>query len=324
MIRFKAPKAVLMAFITDGILRGKLPWTLVLLGVSIAVVLELCGVPSLPFAVGVYLPLSSSTPIFAGGLVRYVVDRWNARGREQPQGEAESDTSAGVLLATGYIAGGTIAGVVIAFLSFPATEKVMDLMGSWRERLGIPEGNGVALAAFGILALILAMVGAGWLLKAPPTPGLEPEHTGPLEKGPLAKVMKWEFRIHGVKESVYGNALDTRKHGHGAGAIMALALAPLKADEGMWLFNNPPRKLLKEKYDFDPTDDWLEHVQKSSVRFNSGGSGSFVSADGLVMTNHHVGADCLQKLSDKEHNYLQRRLPRQDPGRGDNAASTWS
>ena len=77
------------------------------------------------------------------------------------------------------------------------------------------------------------------------------------------------------------------------------------ADEGMWLFSNPPRKLLKEKYNFDPTDKWLEHVQKSSVRFNSGGSGSFVSADGLVMTNHHVGADCLQKLSDKDHNYYR-------------------
>jgi hypothetical protein len=77
------------------------------------------------------------------------------------------------------------------------------------------------------------------------------------------------------------------------------------ADEGMWLFSNPPRKLLKEKYNFDPTDQWLEHVQKSSVRFNSGGSGSFVSADGLVMTNHHVGADCLQKLSDKDHNYYR-------------------
>ena len=96
------------------------------------------------------------------------------------------------------------------------------------------------------------------------------------------------------------------------------------ADEGMWLFNNPPRKLLKEKYNFDPTDKWLEHVQKSSVRFNSGGSGSFVSADGLVMTNHHVGADCLQKTQRRGPQLLPRRLPRQDARRGDNAATTWS
>src|SRR5689334_16469310 len=77
------------------------------------------------------------------------------------------------------------------------------------------------------------------------------------------------------------------------------------ADEGMWLFNNPPRKQLKEKYGFDITDSWLDHVQKSSVRFNSGGSGSFVSEDGLVMSNHHVGADALQKFGDKDHNYLR-------------------
>src|SRR5438132_1778705 len=88
-------------------------------------------------------------------------------------------------------------------------------------------------------------------------------------------------------------------------AAFAAALAKVQADEGMWLFNNPPRKLLKDKYSFDPTDKWLEHVQKSSVRFNSGGSGSFVSADGLVMTNHHVGADSLQKFGDKDHNYLR-------------------
>jgi hypothetical protein len=87
-------------------------------------------------------------------------------------------------------------------------------------------------------------------------------------------------------------------------AVVVLLPAVL-ADEGMWLFNRPPRKLLQEKYGFDPTDKWLEHVQKSSVRFNSGGSGSFVSADGLVLTNHHVGLSTLQKLSSKGKDYVK-------------------
>src|SRR5881394_808867 len=77
------------------------------------------------------------------------------------------------------------------------------------------------------------------------------------------------------------------------------------ADEGMWLFNAPPLKQLKGKYNFEPTPQWLEHLQKASVRFNSGGSGSFISANGLVITNHHVGADTLQKISSQEHNYLR-------------------
>src|SRR5262245_20236831 len=87
--------------------------------------------------------------------------------------------------------------------------------------------------------------------------------------------------------------------------IMMSVTAALHGDEGMWLFNNAPRKYLKEKYDFAATEQWLEHVQKSSVRFNSGGSGSFVSADGLVLTNHHVGADALQKMGTKDKNYYR-------------------
>jgi len=76
-------------------------------------------------------------------------------------------------------------------------------------------------------------------------------------------------------------------------------------DEGMWLFNNPPLKQLKEKYQFEPTPQWLEHLQKSSVRFNSGGSGSFISAHGLCITNHHVGLDTLQKISSEKNNYVR-------------------
>ena len=89
-------------------------------------------------------------------------------------------------------------------------------------------------------------------------------------------------------------------------ALLGLFMTPesTHGDEGMWLFNNPPRAQLK-KYDFDPTEKWLDHVRLSSVRFNSGGSGSFVSPEGLVMTNHHVGADDLAKLSDEKTNYLR-------------------
>ena len=77
------------------------------------------------------------------------------------------------------------------------------------------------------------------------------------------------------------------------------------ADEGMWLFNNPPLQQFKEKYQFEPTPQWLEHLQKASVRFNSGGSGSFVSANGLVITNHHVGLDTLGKISSEKNNYVR-------------------
>jgi Peptidase S46 len=89
------------------------------------------------------------------------------------------------------------------------------------------------------------------------------------------------------------------------GLLAAARCQPASADEGMWLFNRPPKQILKERYNFEPTKEWLDHVQRASVRFNSGGSGSFISADGLVMTNHHVGADALQKMSDTKHNYMK-------------------
>ncbi len=87
-------------------------------------------------------------------------------------------------------------------------------------------------------------------------------------------------------------------------SVFGLALIA-SADEGMWLFSSPPLKQLKEKYQFEPTPQWLEHLQKASVRFNSGGSGSFVSPTGLCITNHHVGADALQKASSEQNNYLK-------------------
>ncbi|HJZ92339.1 MAG TPA: S46 family peptidase, partial [Gemmataceae bacterium] len=87
--------------------------------------------------------------------------------------------------------------------------------------------------------------------------------------------------------------------------VLGLSAMPAISDEGMWLLNDPPRQRLKEKYGFDLTDDWLEHARLASVRFNNGGSGSFVSANGLIVTNHHIASDALQKLSTKDRDLIR-------------------
>ena len=111
---FTAPQPRLFANIIEGILGGTLEWALVITGVLIAIALELCGVSALPVAVGMYLSLGSTTPIFIGGMMRLVADRL----RGKPKSEAETETSPGVLLASGYIAGGTLCGLIIAFFAF--------------------------------------------------------------------------------------------------------------------------------------------------------------------------------------------------------------
>ncbi len=100
------------------------------------------------------------------------------------------------------------------------------------------------------------------------------------------------------------NAFQLIRRGTMVLLALFIATTALWADEGMWTFDNPPIKQLKEKYNFTPTQEWLDHVRLASVRFNDGGSGSFVSPNGLVMTNHHVARGQLQKMSTAEKNYL--------------------
>ncbi len=90
-----------------------------------------------------------------------------------------------------------------------------------------------------------------------------------------------------------------------AGLIGCLEVPSLIADEGMWTFDNPPLAQLKEKYGFTPTTEWLDHIRLSSVRLNDGGSGSFVSPNGLLLTNHHVARSQLEKSSTQEHDYIK-------------------
>src|ERR1035441_9865871 len=88
-------------------------------------------------------------------------------------------------------------------------------------------------------------------------------------------------------------------------ALIAFATPLMFADEGMWLYNAFPGERVQKEYGFLPTQAWLDHLRLSSVRFNNGGSGSFVSADGLAFTNHHVGADCIQKLATSGADYMK-------------------
>lgn len=148
--KLDAPKARLFSLIIDGILTQKLPWALVLVGVFLAVGMELCGVSSLPFAVGVYLPISTSVPVFVGGIIRWLVDR----KRGASGGEEES--SPGTLLSSGYIAGGAIAGLLTAAEQGFGLDESLDLS----KKLGaIAESSMSGVVWFSALALALYWFG---------------------------------------------------------------------------------------------------------------------------------------------------------------------
>jgi putative OPT family oligopeptide transporter len=159
--KYDAPKAVLMSYIIKGILDQKLPWTLVLFGVMIAVVLEMAGVASLAFSVGVYLPLSSTLPIFIGGCMRWLMDRRNNKlahniGMTAEEKQSAGDRSSGVLLASGYIAGGALAGIIIAITAGLLT-NFDKAVTSWAEHSN-PFYEGASADALSLLPYTVLIV----------------------------------------------------------------------------------------------------------------------------------------------------------------------
>jgi putative OPT family oligopeptide transporter len=183
-MKFAAPKTQVIGIIINGVLQQKLNWGLILIGAMLSIGLELCGVGSLAFAVGVYIPMEYTTPIFLGGIMRYAVERLTPKPASPAQDEAsaiaESETGPGVLLSSGYIAGGTLAGVVIAFLELPFFELIKKHVdfGQKAATGGEPEPYlsllmgrfdfVASVIVFAGLMLFLLLVGSGKLLRSSP------------------------------------------------------------------------------------------------------------------------------------------------------------
>jgi len=179
--KFDAPKATLMSYIIKGILNHKLPWGLVLLGVMISLTLEMSGIPSLAFAVGVYLPLSSSSPIFIGGMIRWLSDlyvrkKYKDMNLTEEQLTAEGDKSPGVLMASGYIAGGAIAGILIAAIA-GLQDKVawvtnfnayLDKVADKNPFVSGAHADLMSCIPFVVLVMLLYLVGREIILAAKP------------------------------------------------------------------------------------------------------------------------------------------------------------
>ncbi len=164
--KYDAPKAVLMSYIIKGILDQQLPWTLVLFGVMIAVVLEMAGIQALAFSVGVYLPLVSTLPIAVGGAVRWFADRRNNKlpqyeKLDEEERQAAGDRSSGTLLASGYIAGGALAGIVIAITAGVMT-NFDNMMAEWAESsnpfVSGPHADLLSLIPYAAIVLLLYWV----------------------------------------------------------------------------------------------------------------------------------------------------------------------
>ncbi len=158
LTRLDSPKATLMGLITDGILTQRLPWALVLIGVFISVAIEVMGVQSLPVAVGVYLPMSTSAGMFAGGIVRWLVER---RMKSEQRSLAEIESGPGVLFSSGLIAGGAIAGILVAAIAGAkgSADWLAETVGLYHQLGALATSGIVSLVLFGLLGALLFRIG---------------------------------------------------------------------------------------------------------------------------------------------------------------------
>ena len=161
---YPAPQGTLMATLIKGILSFNLDWQFVLVGVFIAVVMELCGIKALSFAIGIYLPLSTTLPIFIGGAIRGVVE-WRQKKKKIEVSPEEEDLGKGNLFATGLVAGGALAGVLVAILS--SIPSVSSFLGNVSAEHGITGGLGsegykwLGVAFFALMGFVLYKIATG-------------------------------------------------------------------------------------------------------------------------------------------------------------------
>ena len=156
--KYPAPQGTLMATLVKGILSFNLDWQFVLVGMFIAIVMELCGIKALSFAIGIYLPLSTTLPIFIGGAIRGIVE-WRQKQKKIVVAAEEEDLGKGNLFATGLVAGGALAGVLVALLS--SIDSVSSKLGAWNaehrltERLGTEGYKWLGVILFAVMGIIL-------------------------------------------------------------------------------------------------------------------------------------------------------------------------
>ncbi len=161
--KYPAPQGTLMATLIKGILSFNLDWQFVLVGVFIAIVMELCGIRSLSFAIGIYLPLSTTLPIFIGGAIRGIVE-WRQRRKKIILSAEEEDLGRGNLFATGLVAGGALAGVLVAILS--SIDSVSEKLGNVSAEPGLHSAIGdgykwLGVLFFGLMGFVLYRIAIG-------------------------------------------------------------------------------------------------------------------------------------------------------------------